>query len=142
MGQIAVGENGQTLSATGVGSCLVVTLFDPEHGRGAMAHAMLPRGEREGPPGRCVDSAVRAMVESLERLGSRRASLECKLAGGATMFTGENVDTEIGAANIRAGREAARRHGLALVNESTGGTMGRSVEFSCASGVVTVSIKF
>ncbi len=42
MGEIAVIEGSHSLSTSGVGSCLVITLYDPKLQIGALAHAMVP----------------------------------------------------------------------------------------------------
>ena len=47
MGEIAAVEGQHELVASGIGSCLVVTLYDPERKIGALSHAILPfRGPR------------------------------------------------------------------------------------------------
>ena len=42
MGNIVVTKDKDKLIASGIGSCLVVTLYDPKRNIGALAHTMLP----------------------------------------------------------------------------------------------------
>jgi chemotaxis protein CheD len=42
MGDIAVAEGPDNLVTSGIGSCLIVTLYDAKRQIGALAHAMLP----------------------------------------------------------------------------------------------------
>ena len=42
MGDIAVADRENNLITLGIGSCLVITLYDPKLRIGACAHAMLP----------------------------------------------------------------------------------------------------
>lgn len=42
MGDVAVVEGSHNLITSGVGSCLVITLYDPKLQIGALAHAMVP----------------------------------------------------------------------------------------------------
>jgi len=46
MGDMAVIEGAHNLITSGVGSCLVVTLYDPKHQIGALAHILLPSKAR------------------------------------------------------------------------------------------------
>ena len=42
MGNIVVTEGPDNLVTSGVGSCLIITLYDPKNQIGALAHTMLP----------------------------------------------------------------------------------------------------
>jgi hypothetical protein len=80
----------------GVGSCLVITLFDAKKKIGALAHAMLPTRKKvrknasssEDASGRYVDVAIAEMLEQMQSLGSDGKNLEAKLIGAANMFSG------------------------------------------------------
>ena len=41
MGDQTVSKSGEVLSASAIGSCLAITLFDAKHNVGAMAHAAI-----------------------------------------------------------------------------------------------------
>jgi chemotaxis protein CheD len=126
----------------GVGSCLVITLFDAKKKIGALAHAMLPtRGARtKGRSGKYVDTAIEEMVEQMQSLGSDGKHLEAKLIGAANMFSG--LSPEISTQNVTVAKKKLKDNGIELIAESTGGGAGRSVALSVSSGVVTIKIKF
>ncbi len=144
MGNVRVNSGGEVLTASGIGSCLVIALWDPVHRVGGLAHAMLPSAS--GPPGRngqdtkytdvAIDETLRQMLAG----GSRREHLEAKIVGGANMFP--NLKADLGSENIRSAKEKLDREHIGLTRECVGGSAGRSVEFCTASGIVTVKVKF
>ena len=143
MGHWQVPERPVTLSAPGVGSCLAVTLYDRKRRTGGLAHAMLPcrdgASNERANDARYVDVAIHEMVQRMLGHGSQREDIEAKIVGGANMFTG--LEHDIGSENVSSARAALKRENITLVTECVGGTNGRSVEFSPASGVVTVKLK-
>ena len=164
MGQIKVGKNGDELIASGIGSCLAITFYDPKQRVGALAHTMLPArrmhvlSEVEGsfelrnpkeerrhtnpgsPDTRYADTAIDEMLKRVETEGAKKEFIEAKIIGGANMFSA--FKSSISEDNISYAREKLKKVGIRLVGECTGGSQGRSVEFSIASGVVTVKTKF
>ena len=156
MGEIAVTKSADNLVASGVGSCIVITLYDPKLKIGALAHAMLfdrrssfvtrePNNERrirndESRDTRFVDVAIDKMVARMEDDGVKRRDLEAKLIGGANMFSA--FESNIGKDNVTMAKEKLKKEGIRIVGESVGGSQGRSVEFFVATGIVTVKIKF
>lgn len=143
MGHIAVGEDSKALVASGVGSCVVVTLYDAKRRIGAMAHAMFPPTSRPHgcrPDTRYVDAAIDAMLEKLLARGARKEYLEAKIVGGANMFA--DFESDMGQKNVAGAKAKLRAEGIRLIGECVGGSTGRSVEFCPASGILTVKVKF
>lgn len=172
MGDIAVSEAPHNLITCGVGSCLVVTLYDTKHHIGALAHTMLPSSPNqemeydtrlsgnlscEASPNQQVCLVTKrvtteaqetkyidvAIDEMLERMESRGA---IRKDIEAKLIGGANMfpsfDSDIGKDNVLSAKEKLRREGVRVVGECVGGSQGRSVEFSPTTGVVTVKIKF
>lgn len=151
MGNSAVTRrSSDNLTASGIGSCLVITLYDPKRKVGALAHAMLPsnspaRDERQGAMDKRRDAmyvgvAIDEMLKKIKAFGAKREDLEAKLIGGANMFAAFKSD--IGKQNVLSAKEKLKKEGIKLVGEAVGGSIGRSVEFCVASGIVTVKKKF
>ena len=143
IGHVAVSEDSERLIASGVGSCVVVTLYDPNRRIGAMAHAILPSASRargDGPGTRHVDMAIDTMLKELLARGASRESLEAKIVGGANKFP--HFETDNGQKNVAGAKAKLEAEGIRLVGESVGGSIGRSVEFSPVSGIMTVKVKF
>lgn len=148
-----VTHNPHVLASYGLGSCVAVALYDEKRRIGGLAHIMLPDSRaisKPGGPGRYADTAIRAMVEEMERLGSRRRDIKAKMAGGACMFTipgaknpknlpGPALGMQIGERNIEAARRTLQELGIPLVAEDTGGDYGRTMRFDVSDGRVTIS---
>jgi chemotaxis protein CheD len=136
---------GEVLAAVGLGSCVAVAIRDRSRRRGALAHIMLPRQgdgrRREGENMRkYADVAVSEAVRSLESAGCRRADLEAKIAGGASIFDlGRGSECgDIGARNVEAVVRALGAAGVRLLASDVGGREGRTVEYSVDNGELTV----
>lgn len=141
--EVRVAQAPAILVAYGLGSCLGITLYDPQAQLGGLAHSLLPAplpGQRRELGTKFVDAAIEVMVEELARLGARRESLAAKIVGGAHMFEPLHHATAagIGARNAQSAREALRSMEIPLLAEDVGGNYGRTVEFELATGEVRV----
>jgi len=172
MGDVAVIEGPHNLITSGVGSCLVITLYDPKLQIGVLAHTMLPLSPTQNTdyerrifdnlpsdtlPGRqtcLVAEQVSAKVkdtkyinvaidEMLQRMQTKGSKREDL---EAKLIGGANMfpsfDSDIGKDNVLNAKEKLKAEGIRIVGECVGGSQGRSVEFSPTTGVVTVKIKF
>ena len=154
MGEIAIAGAEDILTATGVGSCIVITLWDPLLKIGTLAHAMLSsqnKGQKKreevlqhvkfvNPDNRYVHSATNEMLKKMESQGVKRENIEAKIIGGANMFSA--FRSYIGSENVLSAKSKLKEEGIKIIGECIGGSQGRSVEFSISSGVVTVKTKF
>jgi chemotaxis protein CheD len=127
----------------GLGSCLGITLYDPQRRLGGLAHTLLPlsRPDDQSRMTKYVDSAIRLMMEELLELGAEKTRLVAKISGGANMFEPLHPSgiEGVGARNARAARETLERLGIPLLAEDIGGNHGRTVEFDLATGELRVS---
>ena len=137
-----IARDPDNLISRGVGSCVIVTLYDPRLKIGALSHAVLPQHDtqKDNNPARFVDTAIDNMLHKMIALGCTRRNIEAKIIGGANMFPG--VESIIGKDNILSAREKLNQEGIKIVGEAIGGTVGRSIEFSTKNGLVTVTIMF
>jgi len=89
---------------------------------------------------RYVDAAIDAVLETMLACGAEKKNLEAKIVGGANMFA--EFQSNVGRDNVAAAKAKLQAEGIELAGESTGGNVGRSVEFCAASGVVTAKTRF
>ena len=142
MGEGAVTSTPHIISSTGIGSCVVTTLYDSRKQIGGLAHIMLPNsnginGRR--PPYHCADTAIAALLKRLQIKGAMRKNLVAKMVGGAQMFACSNSSSPgIGKQNITGIRQILDRERLPLIGEDTDGGYGRSIEFHLNSGKVII----
>lgn len=148
-----VTHNPHVLASFGLGSCVGVALYDERKKIGGLAHIMLPDSKaitKRGGAGRYADTAIEAMVEEMERLGSNRRDIRARIAGGACMFTipgatnprnvpGPCLGMQIGERNIEAAKKALKKLNIPIKAEDTGGDYGRTLRFDISDGSVTIS---
>ncbi|HSE35232.1 MAG TPA: chemotaxis protein CheD [Candidatus Paceibacterota bacterium] len=155
--ELFVGNEEHTIVTNGVGSCIVVLLYDPIMKIGGLAHAILPRKTEARYPTiefaahsmdagkrfvKFADEAVGLLVDDIESLGGKRARMIAKLVGGARMFSLLEADKYgIGYHNTEAARAELARFGIPIETEVTGGTVGRNVRFDLATGIAEVITK-
>lgn len=154
------GASDERLTASGMGACVGLCLYDPTVSLGAMAHIVLPETPDPLPlfrgqplamrPGKCADTAVAFLLAEIVERGARVRHLRAAIAGGAHIFSHSAPShsspahlapalpslsrLEIGPRNAEAVREALRREGIPLIMEDVGGTFGRTVALCIRTG--------
>lgn len=151
-GEIAVGQNDVIIKTGGVGSCLVICLYDKTTKIGGLAHAMLPcsrsfekirpKTHFEASSAKYVDEAIDRLVQEMENIGSEKGNIKAKLVGGAEMI---KIFSEsghgLGIKNIEMAHKKLEELDIAIESESVGGSVGRLVELNLNNGVLDVSSK-
>ncbi len=153
MGEFKIANDGSTLTASSVGSCVAIALYDPKLKQGGLAHIMLPatplkensRAEKSmgNSPGKFADTAIEAMLHKLLSQGSKKENLRAKMAGGGNMFPQLTNSSfiDIGEQNISKIKERLKKHQIRLVGEDIKGAYGRTVEFCLKTGIMTIKTK-
>jgi chemotaxis protein CheD len=143
MGEGAVTNAPNIVVSKGVGSCVVVTIYDRFWQMGGMAHIMLPGSN--GNTGRGLlyhyaDTAIVTLLGKLQNMGAARYNMVAKMAGGAQMFLcSDDIAPGIGKQNVSCIREILDQEQIPLVGEEIGGNCGRNVAFYLDSGMVIVT---
>jgi len=112
MGEIKVARNPSTLTCLGLGSCVVLIIYDEGEKAGGIAHIMLPSSNQAQPETRNPNGKY---ADVLSNLGSRTIDV---------------VTTELD------------KLGIPIVGEDVGGNKGRSLIFDLANGSVTIKTIF
>lgn len=151
--ELFAGNHEYTIVTNGVGSCVVIVLYDRSARVGGMAHAILPRASNDqfqrvgrDNEGRLfvkyADAAVDMLLSEIETLGGTRENCVAKLVGGAHMFALLDGDKHgIGYENTEAARARLGELSITIETEVIGGTVGRNVHFDCATGIVEIITK-
>ena len=132
------------LVAYGLGSCVSVSVFDPQKHVGGMLHALLPtssgKGDAASHPEKFVDLGVPSLLEQVEKLGAVRNQLIIRVCGGAHMLTAPGIKNtlNIGDRNVEAVHAVLGDLGLKITAEETGGSAGRTAKLYMATGEVTI----
>src|SRR5437016_4889802 len=144
MGNGIVARAPYILLSSGLGSCVVVTLYDTPRRIGGLAHIMLPcsthsNGLRSS--FRCADTAIPTLLEKLRSKGGVVRDIVAKMVGGARMFPYYDQGCAgIGEQNIVSIGHILKREGIPLAGRDIGGNHGRSVEFHLESGRLIVRV--
>ena len=131
-----------TLVCMGLGSCVALCAYDPIAEVAGMAHMVLPDSTmaRNGAAGpRFVDAAVPLVLDTMVERGALRTRVRVHLVGGAHVLAVTTPGPQIGDRNLEAAIRALARRNLHAKYEHTGGTKGRTVKLTVASGEVVVA---
>ena len=142
MGRGVVTRSPHVISSLGLGSCVVVTLYDTKRKMGGLAHVMLPDSKNLNgcqPPYQYADTAIATLIKELRTRRAIPRDMVAKLVGGAKMFSSiDDFSPGIGEQNIASVKCILKQKLIPVTGENTGGDYGRSVEFYLDTGRVVV----
>ena len=143
MADYKVGRAPDTLISYGLGSCIGISLYDPQTKIGGLLHIMLPDSNQSRANenrAKFADTGIPDMLEELVRMGAVKSRLVAKLAGGSQMFAFANASDimRVGLRNASASKEILKKLSIPIVGEDTGGSSGRTVQIDLSTGVYKV----
>ena len=143
MADYKVGRAPASLISYGLGSCIGISLYDPQAKVGGLLHIMLPDSTQARPtdnPAKFADTGLPLMLQKVLDLGASRSRLVAKMAGGAQMFAFANATDimRVGVRNAEAAKKILQDMNIRLIAEDTGGTYGRTVQIDLETGVYKV----
>jgi chemotaxis protein CheD len=125
-----------------LGSCIGVTIWDPQVHVGGLIHYMLPESSlapekaRLNPAMFC-DTGIPALFRAAYALGAVKNRIIVKVAGGSSLLD-DNGTFNIGKRNYIMLRKLFWKNGILVEAEDVGGNLSRTVRLSVGSGRVTV----
>lgn len=143
MADYKVGKAPATIISYGLGSCIGISLYDPQTKVGGLLHIMLPdstQARATDHPAKFADTGLPLMLKDVMALGAVKTRMVAKIAGGAQMFAFANATDvmRVGARNAEAAKKILKEMGIKLIAEDTGGTYGRTVSINLNDGSYTV----
>lgn len=143
MADYKVGRAPSTLISYGLGSCIGISLYDPQTKIGGLLHIMLPDSTQSRPtdnPAKFADTGIPLMLKDVLELGASRSRLVAKIAGGAQMFAFSNTTDvmRVGFRNAEACKRILKELNIPIIGEDTGANYGRTVQINLEDGVYTV----
>jgi chemotaxis protein CheD len=128
------------LGSLGIGSCIVICLFDRKNKIAGIAHVLLGHAPNNPNtdlnPLRFADSAIDILLKEMIGKGSSKKDIVAKIFGGAKLFKSEFL--KVGEDNAKSVKEKLAAEGIRLVAEDVGGERGRNVWFDTSNGSVVV----
>jgi chemotaxis protein CheD len=131
------------LVTTVLGSCVAVTMYQPELGVSVICHApqsVCSKQQTECPK-HCIDKyhyvscVIPEMLGHMEAAGAKRELIEVKLFGGATMFS-VSANQAVGRQNVETAISVLRHCRLELKARKVGGRRGCKIVFNTHTGEV------
>lgn len=135
-GELAI-VSGDTKVFTILGSCVAVVLWDEQTMIGGVNHFLLPLWNNKGAPDvRYGDVAVTELHDKTILSGAVKRRLTAKVYGGASMLKLETSTFNIGQRNIEIALQKLKELNVPVVEEITGGQLGRKILFDPRTGNV------
>ena len=146
-GELCIGFETDTLITSGVGSCVVLCMWDPTLKIGAMAHMFQSSREvidstQLNSDGASPDTAIPYLLQRMIGLRVKQNDIQTRLIGAGNMFATveDGSSGDVGKGILSSTMLALTRAGLTLRSQSVGGSLGRSVRFSVNSGLIQVRL--
>ena len=120
------------LITVGLGSCIGIAIYDKDANLGGLAHIMLPDSKQfnsNANPHKFADLAIPILIEQMQKQGAIVRRMQCKIAGGASMFTfsDKKMNMDIGSRNSIAVKETLKKFNIPILGEDIGGNKGRTM---------------
>lgn len=135
-GELAI-VSGDTKVFTILGSCVAVVLWDEGSKIGGVNHYLLPNWPLKGTPDvRYGDVAITELHDKTILSGAVKRRLVAKIYGGASMLKFDNPSFNIGQRNIDIAKMKLKELNITVIEEITGGNLGRKILFDPQTGLV------
>ena len=127
-----------------LGSCIGVTIWDPEVRTGGLLHYLLPdsnldKEKAKKNPFIFPDSGVPLLFREAYKFGASKKRMIVKVAGGAQVLD-NNDFFDIGKRNVLALRKIFWRNNVIVAGSDIGGTISRTIFFNIKTGVTLVKM--
>ena len=125
-----------------LGSCIGLTVYDPETKIGGMIHYMLPLSKispekAELKPAMFADTGIPVLLKKMFAMGASKNRIIVKAAGGSQLMD-QNKIFNIGERNFLVLRKILWKNNILIKNSDVGGMISRTVRFEIDTGRVTV----
>jgi chemotaxis protein CheD len=125
-----------------LGSCIGVTIWDPQVRVGGMIHYMLPDAtlspdKAQAKPAMFATTGVPLLFRSAFALGASKQRLVVKVAGGSSLLDDKGT-FNIGKRNYVMLRKLLWKNGILIQAEDVGGSISRTLVLNLADGRVLI----
>ena len=136
---------GDLLVTYSLGSCIGVTIWDPEARVGGMIHFMLPESslspaKAKTNPAMFADTGVPLLFRAAYELGAVKKRMVVKVAGGSQLLDDKGT-FNIGKRNYVMLRKIFWKNGILIESEDVGGSISRTMRLDVGSGRVTLKTR-
>lgn len=138
-------EPGDTLVTYSLGSCIGVTVWDPQAHVAGMLHYMLPDSslspeKAQKNPAMFGDTGIPALFRAAYQLGAAKKNMVVKVAGGSQLLD-DNGTFNIGKRNYVMLRKIFWKNGVLIDSEDVGGSISRTLRMDAGCGRVVLKAR-
>ncbi|MEC9282942.1 MAG: chemotaxis protein CheD [Bdellovibrionota bacterium] len=136
----AFGNLDDDLYTSGIGSCVVMVVWEPLEKIGSLSHMSLPLTAlipENGKMGKNPTKTIPYIIQAMMSRGAKKELMQVSLFGGGDLFN-STESMNIGAKLILEAKKCLTCLGIDLKNEDTGGSVGRAVSLKVSNGQITV----
>ena len=128
-----------------LGSCVGVSMYDPDAVLGGLIHCMLPMSKIDPARARLrpcmfIDTGITLMLQELLNKGANKQRLVVKVGGAASLMNDDSM-FRIGERNIVILRKLLWKNKLLITAEETGGTVARTMALYMDTGKTTLKVQ-
>lgn len=139
-GELAI-VSGEMKVFTILGSCVAVVLWDEGTKIGGANHFLLPYWNNKGLPDvRYGDIAITELHDKVILAGAVKRRMVAKIYGGASMLKFDSAVFNVGQRNIEVAKLKLLELNVPIIEEITGGNLGRKILFNPLDGYVKVDV--
>jgi chemotaxis protein CheD len=136
------GDPDAELVTYALGSCIAVSVWDPQRRIAGMLHFMLPESsmdarKAEANPCMFADTGIDRLFKTANEKGADKRRLVVRLAGGAQVLDPQGV-FNIGKRNYLAARKMLWKYGVLIASEAVGGEVSRTIRLTAEDGRLRV----
>lgn len=142
-GEVKYSSQPVIFSSTGIGSCVVLFIYEPWMKIGGVAHIMLPGDDSSKlstKKAMFANTAPGYLVQRLVEYGAEVQDLKAKIVGGANLFEWADAHDmrNLGRYNIEVVKRELLKHKVYLAAEEIGGSSGKTVKCCTSTGRVYI----
>lgn len=140
--KLATGD-GNMVVTHGLGSCLGISIYDPQAKVGGILHVMLPSSsvsaeKAQKSPLMFVDTGAPLFFKEAYAMGAVKSRLVVKVAGGAALGGDKGDFFAIGKRNFVALRKILWVNGIMIAAEDVGGSISRTMYLDTGTGTIVL----
>ena len=131
-----------TLITYSLGSCVGLSLYDPEVTAGGLIHCLLPLSKMDSEkakvrPQMFVDTGIVVLIEALLRLGAQKRNLVARVAGGSKLLDVKST-FDVGDRNFAVLRKILWKNDILITAKDVGGTIARTMTLEIETGITRI----
>ena len=139
IGEMNISSNKEdTLITYALGSCIGISMYDPQAGVGGLIHCMLPLSKIDPEkakiePYKFTDVGVTLFLQEILNRGAKKTNLIVKVAGCSNILDEKKL-FNIGERNYTIARKILWKNDILIASEDIGGVKSRTMRLSMSSG--------